>query len=49
MDLDQRAGRICFPLRARDAKFATLRDTVFAAAGMEVTTPPRLRPARWYE
>ena len=42
MDLDQRADRLRFLLRDRDAKFTAASDTVFTAAGIEVIrTPPQ--------
>jgi putative transposase len=42
MNLDQRADRLRFLLRDRDAKFTAAFDTVFTAAGIEVIrTPPQ--------
>jgi putative transposase len=42
MDLDQRADKLRFLLRDRDAKFTTGFDAVFTAAGTEIIrTPPK--------
>jgi putative transposase len=42
MELDQRADRLRFLLRDRDAKFTDVFDAVFTAAGLEVIrTPPQ--------
>jgi transposase InsO family protein len=42
MDLDQRADKLRFLLRDRDAKFTAWFDAVFTAAGMEmIRTPPQ--------
>jgi putative transposase len=49
MDLDQRADDLRFLLRDRDAKFTTVFDTVFTAAGIDIIkTPPQAPRANAY-